>query len=52
MKRLTEIKQTKRFAFFSDAKKFQNHMKREGYKTKLISFLGIADPYYIVTYNK
>jgi hypothetical protein len=41
----------KRFLFLSDAKKFANKKKREGFKTKLIHHLG-WNPYLEVIFNK
>jgi hypothetical protein len=43
---------TKRFRLMSDAKEFQAKKRKEGYKTKLVSHLGIANPYREVIYTK
>jgi hypothetical protein len=42
----------KTFMFVSDAKKFQKEKRKEGYKTKLESHLGITFPSHIVKFIK
>lgn len=45
-------KNSEKFWFLSDAKSFQRKKRNQGYKTKLVKYAGISNPYSIVKYCK
>jgi hypothetical protein len=40
----------KEFSFVSDAKAFQRKLRKQGFKTRLKKYQGIANPYSVVQY--